>query len=140
MGKLLTLLLVLQLLGWVSALITRLYSQPFLLFIALIINVLIWICVWKGTNFVVSHPEVRSNDKKITLIRWVLSFLFSILAMEVGIIVAFILRFFTDRSIVDGNLGALVGGAGFWYGKIILTLGILTAIPIQFFIGKSLKF
>jgi hypothetical protein len=142
MGKLLKFILIIQLLGWIGSVISGLYTQPLALLIALLINLLIWIGLWKGTNFVVSNPEDGSLNKKANLIRWAISFFFSIFALEVGILVSFIIRFFIDRLFEDRNLVAvvLVNSLSSWFGKTIIMLGILVAFPILYFIGKSLQF
>src|SRR3990172_355689 len=103
MGKLLKFILIIQLLGWIGSIISGLYTQPLVLLIALLINLLIWIGLWKGTNFVVSNPEDGPLNKRANLIRWAISFFFSIFALEIGILVSFILRFFIDMLFVDKN-------------------------------------
>jgi|GEM_PF-6740066 len=142
MGKLLKFILIIQLIGWIVSIISGLYKQPLILLIALTINLLIWISLWKGTNFVVNNPEDGSLNKKANLIRWVISFFFSTFALEVGILVSFILRFFIDGLFMEGNsiVVALVDSLGPWFRKTMIILGVLIAFPILNLIGKSLQF
>lgn len=142
MGKLLKFILIIQLLGLISSLIIKLYTQPLSLVVALFINILVWFGFWKGTNFVVNNPEDGTVNKKANLLRWILSFFFSIFALEVGILISFILRFFIDRAYVYGNpiVVALVSSLGPWFSKLMIILGILVAFPILYLIGKSLQF
>lgn len=142
MDKLLKFILIIQLLGWFSSIIAKLYSQPVGLVIALLINILVWFALWKGTNFIVNNPEDSTVNKKANIIRWILSFFFSIFTLEVGLLTSFILRFFIDTAYVGGNsiVVGLVSNLGPWFSNLIIILGLLIALPILNLIAKSLKF
>jgi hypothetical protein len=142
MKKFLKLILILQLLGWLGIVISN-FSNDFLsLFIVFIINLLIWFGLWKSVDFVVNNPENRTQNEKANVVRWLLSFFFSIFTVEVGLIIAFIIRFFIDRGYAQGSVLAtiIVDNLGRHSGSVITGTGVLFAFPIMYLIEKAVEF
>lgn len=141
MNKLLKSILIIQFLSW-TAIIGKLYPQPLNLFIALLGNMLVWFALWKGTDFVVSNPEDSTVNKRINVLRWIVSFFFSVFAVELGIIIAFIVRYFIDSGYVQGSVFAstIVEGLGNRFQAATIGFGVLLAFPAIYLIIKALKF
>lgn len=142
MRKLLKLILIFQLLSWLGITISNFSNNPLSLLVALAINLLIWIGLWKGVDFVVNNPENETQNKKTNIIRWLLSFFFSIFTFEIGVLIAFIIRFFIDQEYVQRGFLAtiIVNGLGRQFGNTFTGVGILLAFPIMYLIGKALRF
>jgi hypothetical protein len=138
MSKLLKIILLLQLFGWITATALELQSQPIVMVIALIIIIFVWLAIWKGTVFIVKNPESISKNKKANLIRWIISFPYSVFAVQIGVMAVYLLRFlFFDRSSVIvswyENLGA-------WAGRVMILLALIIAFPFLYLLGKAFKF
>jgi len=142
MKKFLKFILILQLLGWIGTIFPRFSSDFLTLLIVLVFNLLIWFGLWKGVDFVVNNPENETQNKKANIVRWLLSFFFSIFVVEIGVLIAFIIRFFIGRGYVQGSVlaTAIVDSLGEMFGNTITGIGILLIFPIMYLVEKSLRF
>ena len=142
MLKFLRVFLILSFLGGLGTTFASLYNNPLLLVISLLFNTLIFIGFWKGTTLVTNSPEDQTTNKWIHLLRWVLLFIFSIVAVQLGVLIIFIFRFVIDRAYVDGNqiVVDIVKGLGPLYSKILILLGLLLSFLPMNLVSRALKF
>lgn len=140
--KLLRAFLIFSFIDGLGTAFTNLYKSPLLLVFSLILNTLIFIGFWKGTTLVTNNPEDQTTNKWVQLLRWILLFIFSIVAVQIGVLVIFLFRFVLDRAYFDGNqlVISIIKGLGPLYSKILIIFGLLLSFfPLQL-VGKALKF
>lgn len=142
MIKLLRFFLILSFIGGLATTLTKLINDPLLLVISLLLNTLVFIGFWKSITLVTNNPEGQTSNKWIQLLRWISLFVFSIIAVELEVLIVFLFRFVIDMAYVDENqlVVSMVKGLGPLYSKILMLLGLLFSFfPINL-VSKALKF
>lgn len=129
-------------LGWIINSLAKFSSQPVISAASIVLNTVIFIGIWKGLSYTISHPESSFSDKKSKIIRWVIVFFFSIYIVQISVLLSFILRFIIDLSYMNGSRVAIsiVNGLGLYYSKILTILGLLISTPLLFLVNRTIKF
>lgn len=142
MIKFLKLFLILSFINGLTATFTKLNNNPLLIITALLLNILVFIGLWKTLTLVINNPEEQTNNKWIQLLRWILLFVFSIIAVELGLLIIFLFRFVIDRAYHDGNqlVISIIRGLGPLYPKMLILLGVLLSFPPLNLVSKAIKF
>lgn len=142
MLKVLRAFLILSYVGGLLSAIVNLNKIPLLLILLFLLYTLLFICFWKGTTLVTNNPEEQTVNKWIAVVRWILLFIFSVVPVELGIIVSFLLRFLLDQAYVEENLLVIniIKGLGPFYSKILMLFGLSASFLPLLLISNSLKF
>jgi len=105
-------------------------------FLIIIVGILICCFIWKGLDNLASHPETPNESWKLKLLRWIAVFYFSTVAVEIGIIFAFLLRFFLDPVVTFKN--QLMSAV---YSEVVIILvPLFVALPLIYWLSKAFKF
>ncbi|MCL4417811.1 MAG: hypothetical protein M1365_14165, partial [Actinobacteria bacterium] len=88
-------------LGWIINSLVKFSSQPVISAVSIVLNAVIFIGIWKGLSYTISHPENSSLDRKSKIIRWLIAIFFSIYVMQISIVLSFILLFLFNISYMN---------------------------------------
>jgi hypothetical protein len=144
MIKMLRIILIISSISSILGSITKFeLSTPSLLGIAF--NLVVFIFVWKLLDVLSKNLGVQNISLYTKITKWIVLVYFSIFAIQMGILVAFLLRFFTDRLISDGvameQLWAITLKNSGIYNEILITLiPLMVSLPLLYLLCKWLKF
>lgn len=144
MKRLLRFFLILAFISGVTTPLSKLGASPVAL-IGIIVNIALVVLAWKGLNYTLNNTEEQNSSRKAQIIRWLMLLYFSIVAVEIGVLVAFISRFFVDSAVVNGveagQEWAIFASKTGFYGELsIIIFPLLVSLPILYFIGKTIGF
>lgn len=96
--------------------------------ILLVISGIIFAILWQITKYAANNPEDQSHPIRAQVARWVSLLYLSITAMQLAVLVSFVLRFVVDTLLVAG------------YYPIWSIINFLITTLVLYLIARSLKF
>ena len=133
MSRILKIALLLIGFGWFISIINQFKQNPLVLLLVLLINAVIFVLFWKGTEYISNIPQSNTSSLKTNILRWFLAFFFSIFGVEIGVVFAFIIRFIIDVIFMTQR--------GFYIPSTFYTfLSVVFGIPVLYVFARELKF